>query len=73
MFRPHMRNRKVEQEFLSGPDLSICPSCGNSEHLWHGWNRDEVTSVICVHCGWVGGTATFFDALTLKIHLLITH
>lgn len=70
MFRPHIRNKEAEQAFLSGPDLSICPICGYSEHLWHGWGKgkdaDLVTSVICTHCGWVCGDSNFLHVIKCK-------
>lgn len=76
MFRPHGRYKAIEEDFLSRNDFSVCPVCGDSEHIWQGMGTGEdsglVTSVICTHCGWVCGKATFLDAIICKLTALRT-
>lgn len=66
IIRPHIRNRKKENDFLRSDDISECPCCGNW-NMWHGLGKDGYpSSIVCTECGWVCGNAKFIEAVILR-------
>ena len=65
-----MTRKAKEDAFLKSGDVSRCPRCGETEHIWHTWGKDKkeglVVGMACTRCFWHCGTETLVSTILCK-------
>jgi hypothetical protein len=74
MQRGNILIKRRNNAFLKGPDISMCPRCGESADIIHIFDKDHeadypVIGFECCRCLYATGEANIFTALMDKLWL----